>query len=171
MPGAFNIGVQYKGTEECSGILTVRNCTLRPATVTYKVVIDGNASSIALEGGSTVSNNLWEQYTDTIPMTEAEIRSNFNVSTYGGLFRLLSDTYSSSLHMVFWPLGLQILNQGSLPSRYLNTSELLKNLDCSMWFNDPMDDIIAAIQELMFRTAVASANGTQAAHLQSPRAR
>lgn len=35
-----------------------------------------------------------------------------------------------------------------------------------MSFLDPTDDIVAAIRELMFRTAIASANGTQAADIQ-----
>ena len=90
--------------------------------------------------------------------------SSFNISTYGGYFLTISNTYTSNMHMNFGGIGYQISNEGALSNRYVNTSEKLRYLNCSMSFRDPTDDIIAAMRELMFRTALASA---QPANLQS----
>lgn len=164
-PGTFNLGVQYKRTEDCRGTLVVRNCTFKPATVVYPVSIDGNTSSISLTAGTTIFDDELLDIT-AVPPVNGDINSSFNISTYGGFFKALSDTYDSSLHMNFGAIGYQIFNQGALSNRYLNASKYLKRLECSMSFLDPTDDIVAAIRELMFRTAIASANGTQAADVQ-----
>lgn len=163
-PGTFNLGVQYKGTEDCRGTLVVRNCTFQPATVTYPVSIDGNTSSISLAPGTTIFD---DKLLDITAVSRVgTIDSSLNISTYGGFFKALSDTYDSSLFMNFGAIGYQIFNEGAVSNRYLNASKQLKSLNCSMSFLDPTDDIIAAIRELMFRTAVTSANGTQAADVQ-----
>lgn len=163
-PGTFNLGVQYKGTEDCRGTLVVRNCTFQPATVTYPVSIDGNTSSISLAAGTTIFDDKLLDITAVSPV--GNIDSSLNISTYGGFFKALSDTYESSLLMNFGAIGYQIYNEGAVSNRYLNASKQLKSLNCSMSFLDPTDDIVAAIRELMFRTAVTSANGTQAADVQ-----
>lgn len=161
-PGTFNLGVQYKGTEDCRGTLVVRNCTFKPATVTYPVSIDGKTSSISLTAGTTIFD---DKLLDSIAVSSVyrDISSSLNISTYGGFFKALSDNYDSSLLMNYGAVGYQIFNQGAVSNRHLNASKYLKKLECSMSFLDPTDDIVAAICELMFRTAIASANGTQAA--------
>lgn len=154
-PGTFRLGVQYKGTEDCTGTLVVRNCTFKPATVTYPVAIDGN-SRISLAAGTTISDDRLVQVIDIPPMSPSHTASSFNVSTYGGFFKALSDTYESTVHMDFTSIGYQIFNEGALSNRYVNASNRLERLSCSMSFRDPTDDIIADIRELMFRTAIAS---------------
>lgn len=163
-PGTFNLGVQYKGTEDCRGTLVVRNCTFKPATVIYPVSIDGNTSSISLAADTTIFDDKLLNFTAISPMYQ-NIDSSLNISTYGGFFKALSDTYGSSLRMNYGAIGYQIFNEGALSNQYLNASKYLKSLNCSMSFFDPTDDIVAAIRELMFRTAMASANG-QAADVQ-----
>lgn len=163
-PGTFNLGVQYKGTEDCRGTLVVRNCTFKPATVIYPVSIDGNTSSISLAAGTTIFDDKLLNFT-TLSRVYENINSSLNISTYGGFFKALSDTYGSYLSMNYGAIGYQIFNEGALSNQYLNASKYLKSLNCSMSFFDPTDDIVAAIRELMFRTAMASANG-QAADIQ-----
>lgn len=164
-PGTFNLGVQYKGTEDCRGTLVVRNCTFKPATVIYPVSIDGNASSISLTAGTTIFDDKLLNITAVSP-DNGLTSSSLNISTYGGFFKALSDTYDSTLSMNYGAIGYQIFNQGAVSNQYLNASKYLKRLECSMSFLDPTDDIVAAIRELMFRTAIASANGTLAADVQ-----
>lgn len=163
-PGTFNLGVQYKGTEDCRGTLVVRNCTFKPATVIYPVSIDGNTSSISLAAGTTIFDDKLLNFSAISPMYQY---IGLNISTYGGFFKALSDTYVSSLSMNYndHEIGYQIFNEGALSNQYLNASKYLESLNCSMSFFDPTDDIVAAIRELMFRTAMASANG-QAADVQ-----
>ncbi|KAI4244058.1 MAG: hypothetical protein L6R42_010563, partial [Xanthoria sp. 1 TBL-2021] len=155
-PGTFRLGVQYKGTEDCTGTLVVRNCTFKPATVTYPIDIDGN-SRISLAAGTTISDDRLVQVINIPPMSMSSTAKDFNVSTYGGFFKALSDTYESTVRMNYGSIGYQIFNEGALSNRYVNASNRLERLNCSMSFRDPTDDIIADIRELMFRTAIASA--------------
>lgn len=164
-PETFNLGVQYKGTEDCHGTLVIRNCTFKSARVIYPVSIDGNISSISLTAGTTIFDDQILDIT-TVSPTNGDISFSLNIFTYGGFFKGLSDTYDSILRMNFGSIRYQIFNQGALSNRYLNASTYLKRLDCLMTFLDPTDDIIAAIRELMFRTPIASANNTQAADVQ-----
>lgn len=102
-PGTFNLGVQYKGTEDCNGTLVIRNCTFKPATVIYPVSIDGNTSSISLSAGTTIFDDQLLENTAVSSLMNGVINSNINfslnISTYGGFFKALSDTYDSTLLM------------------------------------------------------------------------
>ncbi|KAL8787562.1 MAG: hypothetical protein Q9213_002124 [Squamulea squamosa] len=161
----FSLGVQYKGTTDCVGTLVVRNCTFRPATVTYPIVINGNSSSVSLAAGTTMSDDKLVG-TVSVPSTaEGTLDSSFNMSTYGGFFKSISDTYESTVHMNFGAIGYQIFNEGAISSRYVNASGRLRSLNCSMAFRDPTEDIIADFRELMFRTAIASAQPLNEQHV------
>ncbi|KAL9632908.1 MAG: hypothetical protein Q9204_003612 [Flavoplaca sp. TL-2023a] len=162
-PGTFNLGVQYKSSADCGGSLVTRNCTVRPATVMYPVSIDGNRSSISLATGSTIRDDRVVKIDATPQDPRAPLSKSLNMSTYGGFFKTLSDTYESTLHMDYGAIGYQIQNQGALANQYLSTSDNLRELEYSLSFRDPTDDILADMRELMFRTAVRSA---QAADVQ-----
>ncbi|KAL8665656.1 MAG: hypothetical protein Q9168_007658 [Polycauliona sp. 1 TL-2023] len=153
-PGTFRLGVQYKATEDCIGMLVVRNCTFKPVTVSYPISIGAN-SAISLAAGTTLADDKFVQVVE-LPSTQLP-DSSFNVSTYGGFFLALSDAYQSKVRMNFGGIGFQIFNEGALSNRYVNAADKLQYLNCSLSFRDPMDDIIADIRELMFRTAIASA--------------
>lgn len=90
-PWTFNLGVQYKGTEDCRGTLVVCNYTFKPATVTYSVFIDGNTSSISLAAGTNIFDDKLLNITAVMPMYQ-NIDSSLNISTYGGFFKVLSDS-------------------------------------------------------------------------------
>lgn len=162
-PGTFNLGVQYKAKEDCKGTLVVRNCTFRPSIVSYPVSIDGNTSSISLTAGTTIFDDELLEITAVPRFVSTQASSSLNISTYAGFFKSLSDIYDSSLLMNYGSIGYQILGYGALYNRYLDESNDLTTLQCNMTFTDPTDDIIADIRELMFRTAIASANVTKAA--------
>lgn len=163
-PGTFSLGVQYKGTRDCAGTLVVRNCTFKPATVTYPVSIDGE-SRISLAAGTTISDDELVQVVDVPPLSIATTSSSFNASTYGGFFKALSDAYQSTVRMNYGSIRYQIFNEGALSNRYVDASDRLESLECSMSFRDPTDDIIADIRELMFRTAIASAESKDEQHV------
>ncbi|KAL8995845.1 MAG: hypothetical protein Q9169_004497 [Polycauliona sp. 2 TL-2023] len=153
-PGTFSLGVQFKGTEDCVGMLLVRNCTFKPVTVTYPISIGAN-SEISLAATTDLSDDKFVQGIKLHSM--GYISNSFNVSTYGGFFLALADAYESTVHMDYGSIGYQIFNHGALSNRYVNAADELQNLSCSMSFRDPTEDIIADIRELMFRTAIASA--------------
>lgn len=141
LPGTFNLGVQYKSSESRGGSLVVRKCTIRPATVTYPVSIDGITSSISLAAGTTILDDEPRDRCNTSG-SQSPLSKCLNISTYGGFFKSLSDTYELTLHMNFGAIRYQIQNQGALANEYLSTSDNLRSLECSMSFRDPTDDII-----------------------------
>ena len=164
-PGTFNIGVQYKATAACAGGLVVHNCTFRPAVVRYPVSINGNTSTIALAAGTSMTDDQVLEM-NVVPPVSPSVSSSFNESTYGGLFKFLSDTYDTSMSMDFGAIGFQIFNEGALANRYLNSSINATNLNCSLTFSDPMSDLIGDIRELMFRTSLASATTSEVDNVQ-----
>ena len=61
--------------------------------------------------------------------------------------------------MNFGAIGWQIYNTGALSNRYVNVSSQDEyQLNCTLNFRDPTDDIIANMRDLMFRIAMASAD-------------
>lgn len=157
--GSFNFGLQFKNTTACQGNLVVRNCSFKPATVLYPITIDGNASTISLAAGTNISDDKVLKVVDGISAFEGNnnAASGLNASTYSGFFKALADSYQSVSHMSFGAIGYQIFVAGPLANRYLNITH---DLNCDLNFRDPMDDVVADIRELMFRTALASANLT-----------
>lgn len=162
---AFNLGLQYKGTGQCNGAL-VRSCTFRPATVEYPVSIDGISSSISLAAGTTVVDDKFQNFTG-VSTWESWIPSvGLEPSTYGGLFRSLSDTYGSVLRMRFTGHHHRISHEGALSIRYLNGSQLWTPRDpagaeeterqiCWVQFHDPITkDNIDRPSEYLTSTSV-----------------
>jgi hypothetical protein len=98
-PGTFNLGVQCKATQDCVGTLLVRNCTSRPAPGLYPFSINGNNSAISSAAGTTSDDDDLVDYTALDRRLELKISRTFNVSTYGGLYKSLSNTYNSNLRM------------------------------------------------------------------------
>lgn len=161
----FSLGVQFKETADCVGTLVVRNCTFTPATVTYPISINGNSSSISLAAGTTMSDDKLVGLLSVPSTADGKTPGSFNISTYGGFFKSISDTYESTVRMNYGAITYQIFNEGAISSRYVNAAGRLESLNCSMAFQDPTDHIIADIRELMFRTAIASAHPEDEQHV------
>ena len=160
--GTFNLDVQYKGSAECNGNLVKRSYTFKPAIVSYPVIIDGQQNSISLDSDTTMNDDKLDHVMDLPRIDVANTSPSFNTSTYGGLFLSLSNTYNSEFNVSFGgAIGNQFINKGALSNEYLNSTEDVHKHSCSMMFNDPTDRIIAAVRELMFRTALASTDESQ----------
>jgi len=86
-PGNISLNVEYKPDPGCAGRLIVRNCTLSPAIVRYKVLIDGNASTMSLPANSSI-------YDD-------EITSAYNVA----------ETYTAGSYTMYGSLALALANR------------------------------------------------------------
>ena len=166
-PGVFNMGAQFKNNKACDGVLAIRNCTFTPAVVRYPVTISGKSSRISLRSKTSIYDDKLVKNI-VLPPEEATsgASTSFNVSTYGGMFKYLGDSFDSLLHMNFGAIGYQIYNEGALSNRYLDPTQNLESLTCSMVFSDPTNDILASVRELMFRTALASVKGSQAVRVQ-----
>jgi hypothetical protein len=165
-PNAVRIGVQFKATSDCDGNLTVHNCTLTPAIVDYPVIIDGNTSTITLDPSSTIFDDTVES-----PSTWADGREPQGTMILGGFWYALNSRFSSSSEM-WWTgsRGYEFRSEGFMIQQYVNISAATDlafgTFDpvelCHINFRDPMDDLLQEARDLMFRTAMATANSSHA---------
>lgn len=159
-PGNISLNVQYKSTPACSGDLIVKQCSLREATVEYPVIVDSNQSTITLDPHSTIFD---DAVGGIVHVNDTNIQGP---STLGGIYLALNNQYNSSAHMRFvGAVGYEILTTGSFANSYAVLGEDKPTggsavNSCSLSFKDPTADLLAAARELIFRTAIASANSS-----------
>ncbi|KAK8167771.1 hypothetical protein BKA80DRAFT_51166 [Phyllosticta citrichinensis] len=147
---AFSIAIyaEYKEDEASLGNLTQVNCTLRPARVTYPVVLSNGTVTLQPAGEN-----------DTI-----QIKEKTDKTEIGGIFDALRQLFNSTVTILgnsdadhpevdLW----YIANDGTFGNTYLTSSE--NNGPKTTWA-DPTPDIISTARELMFRTAVAASNAS-----------
>lgn len=155
MPGTIELGAQVKDTVACIGDIRIQKCTLQASVVGYPVIVNGNQSTIELAPGSTIFNDTVYNATD-IGVYDVQ-----GPTTLGGLSKALMDTYNSQASMGFaGAIGYQISTSGATCNRYVVLSSNESFSDCSITFKDPMNDILEAVRDLMFRTAIAAANNS-----------
>ncbi|KAH8778373.1 hypothetical protein F5882DRAFT_501781 [Hyaloscypha sp. PMI_1271] len=157
-PGNISLNVEYKPAPGCAGRLIVRNCTLSPAIVRYKVSVDGNASTISLPANSSIYD---DEIISTYNVTETYTPGSY--TTYGGLFLALANRFNSWTNMRFaGAIGYDVTTSGAVANQYVqpNTTSGAESMTCGLAFTDPTDNLIDNARELMFRTAVAAANSS-----------
>ena len=154
------LDVQYKAdkdSDECSGMLTARNCSLAAGTVAYDVVIDGPSSTISLAPGTTIWNDTIVGPPDyLVPEEESGLHS-----TYGGMFLALGNKLTTTLELHNGG-GIGWEYEGALGESALGYARNMGDggASCAIYFTDPTADYLQDIRSLMFRTAVLSANET-----------
>jgi hypothetical protein len=161
-PANMTVGIAYKPTQDCAGELKVQNCSIHTATVRYEVIIDGNASTIALNPHTTVFDDVVLQVHD-LPARPIQ-----GGTTFGGYWRALQNKYRSAAHLRFvGAVGYELLSSGNSALQYAvvngtrtdNVSWTIGS-SCDLYFRNPMDDLLAGARDLMFRTALAAVNST-----------
>ena len=158
-PGTMQLGVQFKDQQTCNGQLQIRNCTLQAAVVGYPVIVSGNKGTIELAPGSSMF--------DDVTHSAMKVASNtaMGPTTFGGLYKALSDTYDSEA--IVGANGYELLTTGATSNRYavLNMGSPFPYANCTVSFRDPSNDILAAVRDLTFRTAIAAADSTDTQHV------
>ena len=165
---AQNIGlnIQYKNSPACYGDLVVQNCTLRSATVQYPVTINGNDSTITL----TIYDDVVMEIRPTI------IDDQQGPTTLGGLWLALSNKFNSEAHLRWvGAVGYELLNEGATANQYVlingsGTDQyggFSPGTSCSLYYQDPVNDLLQSARELMFRTAIAAANSSSIQYVQA----
>ncbi|KAK7522444.1 hypothetical protein IWZ03DRAFT_118745 [Phyllosticta citriasiana] len=147
---AFPIAIYaaYKEDESSLGNLTQINCTMRPARVTYPVVLSDGTVTLQPAGEN-----------DTIKIKEVTDKREI-----GGIFDALRQLFNSTVTILgnsdadhseidLW----YISNDGTFGNTYLTSND--NNGPQTTWA-DPTPDIISTARELMFRTAVAASNAS-----------
>jgi hypothetical protein len=157
-PSNFSIGIAHKPTPECSGELLVSNCTLRTAKVRYPVIIDGNASTIALDPHTDIfADQVLEPYILT-----STPRQGANL--FSGVWLGLQNKFLSSAHLRFvGAVGYEFTSSGNLATQYAvvngsRSDNQAIGSSCDLYFRDPMTELLAGARNLMFRLSVAAAN-------------
>ena len=160
-PVAASLNIQYKPKAGCVGESTVINCSLTAGTVLYKVVINGPASSIALAPGTTI----WDDIVVGKPDYLGHDEDTSGVpSTYGGIFLALANQFNTNLQLQFGGgIGWEYLGAQSEAS--ISYAHNISEGGCDIYFSDPTEDFLQSTRELMFRTAILSANETNIQHV------
>jgi hypothetical protein len=165
-PNVVGIGVQFKATPDCDGNLTIHNCTLTPAIVDYPVIIDGKTSTITLDPSSTIFDDTVESRSSW-----ADGRKTQGTTILSGFWHALNSRFFSSSSMRWTGArGYEFESEGVMIQPYVNISAATDlafgTFDpvelCRINFRDPMDDLLQEARDLMFRTAMATANSSHA---------
>ena len=157
VPSQLQMGVQYKSDANCAGKLQIRNCTLQGAIVEYPVLIDGNASTITLDPTSSYFD---DQVLETVDYPGI---GNVGPTTLGGLAKAITDLYDSTANLRFiGALGYELITSGPTSNRFAIIDPSNPAANCTIYFEDPATPLLEAARDLMFRTAIYSANGTNA---------
>ncbi|KAK5701879.1 hypothetical protein LTR97_004697 [Elasticomyces elasticus] len=159
-PANFSLNTQYKDSmtpSDCSGMLTVQNCSLRAATVQYPVIIDGNRSTITLDPASTIIDD------NVIALLDYPSTTFPGLTALGGYAFALNNRFKGVSHLRFvGAVGYELLSTGATGPQFANTTEVKDRVGdmCNITFADPIQNLLAQARELMFRTALAFGNAT-----------
>ncbi|TKA83976.1 hypothetical protein B0A55_00219 [Friedmanniomyces simplex] len=162
-PGNFTLNTQYKDTSslapfpECSGMLTVQNCTLKAATVQYPVIVNGNQSIITLDPSSSIVDDIVNDIAD-YPIVDMP-----GPTFLGGYAFALNNRFEGVSHMRFvGAVGFELLSTGATGPQFANMDDVHDYEDgmCNIKFSDPVQNLLAQARELMFRTSLAFGNSS-----------
>lgn len=157
-------------TSDCTGIMTLRTCSLRPATLRYPITLEGNVLSL----GNIIDDSVVQSFQPVSPdWISIDGGSDYNRWTLGGLYVAANNLFASNAayqftgghgSVVYLPDTLS--NQFvQLPSRTTNPvsngsssiyNETIPGVCTSNWA-DPTAYILSSLNELAFRVSLLSA--------------
>jgi len=147
----------------CQGTMTKRSCILRPATIEYPVIINTVQNSTTLDLTKDPLNYHVDSYQN---VTVAYVGSDGRM-TIGGMTIALNSTFMSDYRLgpskPTASKSLEVDMVGTLPMSYLDLSNYDFNYwgnDCNQSFNDPTMDMIRAVNDIAFRSAIAAVNSS-----------
>ena len=148
-PGAF-VG--------CSGTLIMKRCSMRSATLEYPVQLENNTISLNKNSSNFAIDHIQEvgqpstfyDYHDLNPLS---------YTTLGGIAKAAQNMFASNAGQQGNFLSLN----GSLASQYIeygsgNSSYFQTQDACAVNWYDPTSDIVDALNEIIFRTALTASN-------------
>ncbi len=104
-------------------------------------------------------------FDDTVHnLTTLALNTMTGPTTLGGFYKALSDTYNSMANLRFvGAYGYELISTGGTVNRYAVLD--LPSLNCTLAFTDPSNDLIGAVRDMMFRTAIAAATRSDAQYM------
>lgn len=151
--GIMNLTAKFKQHGNCKGYVTVRNCTMAPATLAYHIVIANR--TIALDSGYTYDDDRLIKYANT---------SDSRV--HGGVWLTLKEQFTAESTMRWaGAVGYDMKTTGITALRYSRRAKATSAAQCLDRWLDPTHDILMSARELMFRLALQGNNSGVAAQL------
>jgi len=151
----ISLHAQFKNTSQCAGDFINNDCTLSLGVVRFPVIIDGKQNTIQLDPDTTISH-------DTVVSVDQYVGGQtFGATQFSGLGFVLNTGFGSTMNMQFGGAVNYItsLLNGVTATRHVtidaNTSDAAYT-SCSLSFTNPMDEMLAAARELVFRTTMAA---------------
>ena len=158
--GEIQVETAYKRYPTCTGQLQLHRCTLRTAIVRYPIRISAGAVGLR-DKVSLDPISLRKLRNDTIRLThpppENQQGGEVLPSTIGGISLAAHHIFVSSITSVYNNGSFAIDATGVMANTYIS-SDLEMYSTCNVSWTDPMEDIIDALRELMFRAALAASN-------------
>lgn len=160
----LNFSALYKSVSECDGYLNLTQCTLKPATLDYHVVL--NNDTIALDPSYTYRDD------SVIKYTPPEFQVSQGPTTHGGMGLALNSLFSSVGHLRFTgAVGYELVTSGAPSIEYsiafFNSSDAHSLYACPVAWSNPTDDMLGTARQLAFRAALASANISNSTNIQT----
>ena len=162
----LNIAYQGGNASTCDNDLTVNNCTFSPAIVQYPVEIDGDGGAIRIQPRTTMyDDKVVEKSQYTYHSAQCEIGTVPN-TTFGGFALGLNNLYASNAYQIVGLSNGLLETAGSMSNRYAHGNQDASRSDvCKVYFTDPSQELLQAVRELMFRSALASATASDRQHV------
>lgn len=141
----------------CNGTMTMKRCTMRSATLHYPITMVENTVSII---GN--SSSFFVDHIQPVGTVSKMIQGDINVmtfSTLGGVALAAQNMFNS----VGTGDGFKMSLKGSVASQYIDygvpPADFFTTQDsCATNWADPTSDIVDALNEIMFRTALVAAD-------------
>ena len=152
IPEQLELTVGYPNTSNCSGTFITKTCTLTEAVIDYPATLVNSTVTLDLTRDPRVI---------TLGNPFADISLGYDPGanlTLGGFALAGADLFGSntSLRLVGAAGVFQIEGMNTFTSQYIVNASYVGN--CQFTFNDPTRDILTALHEIMFRTALNSSN-------------
>lgn len=161
--GTVNTSANGNSEVVCPGTMTKTTCNLQPATMEYPLIVDISKGTVTIDPDFDPMKYKPSSYLNVTV-------SSYNPTggmTLGGMTLALNDTFKADFQM--GPFhgerhpALTIQMTGTLPMSYLNLSN--SNLatfgdSCNVSFSNPTVDLVKAVNDIAFRTAIAASNAT-----------
>lgn len=160
----INTTALYKLSEACSRILIQRQCVLRLATTRYSVKIENSVSTIAtwkIGQDDTIAISTFARVDNGLLGYDTLFTGSVGAGGFktilGGIYLVAKSLFTSSTSLrvaMHIDVPFILSASGQAASNYV-TSSASTYSNCSMAWDDPTEDLVNTIRELIFRSAIA----------------
>lgn len=162
VPEQLALSIGYSDTKECAGDFVKKSCTLTEAVVDYQVLLQNKTVSL---NNPSVNLHVVSMGNST-PDVSGSYMAGQN-TTLGGFALAGTDLFASNTSLRFvgaaglWEVDLF----NSFASQYIISPRYIGH--CQFDWRDPTDDILNALHEIMFRTALKAASAADSVFVQN----